>query len=222
MEDHSRPAPTPDEPAPVRRIEEAREKKTPAYEVTGARTTNEFLDAVRERYGLLSDYRLAQFLKLGQTTISSYRTERSRLHDTVCVDVARALNIDPRYVLATIAAERSPVPEIAGYWRSVARVIKSGAPLLLLVAVQFAIGFNDDGIASAAPLQAIHYTHWLALVACFALGYARVRCASRSMNGSPSATGFPKPRSYACLAFIGRLYGDGEPGHPVFPRPRAL
>lgn len=75
-------------------------------------TTLFFLNAVRALHGLGSDYQLAKFLGLPQTTISNYRTGRSLMTEGICLKIARALDLNPAIVLLSVAHEREKNPEV--------------------------------------------------------------------------------------------------------------
>ena len=50
-------------------------------------TTNEFLDAVKARHQLTSDYQLAKFLGVRQSTISNYRVRKSGFDEAMALRV---------------------------------------------------------------------------------------------------------------------------------------
>src|SRR6266702_116946 len=73
--------------------------------VTGAsmKSTVQFLDAVRVRHGLTSDYQLAKFLRARQQTISRYRNGQSMMDEAMCLKIAAALSLDdPGEVLVAL------------------------------------------------------------------------------------------------------------------------
>jgi len=84
------------------------------------RNTLEFLDAVKARHQLTSDYQLAKFLGVRQATISGYRNGSRALDETMAMKVAAALALDPAHVLACIAAERAKDEAIKKAWRRAA------------------------------------------------------------------------------------------------------
>src|SRR5712691_9884877 len=94
--------------------------------------TVEFLDAVRVRRGLSSDYKLAKFLGVPQTSISSYRTGRSMMDEAMCLKVAAALELEPGEVLVAIAIEREKRVEVKTAWQRVAKRLAAGAGAALL------------------------------------------------------------------------------------------
>ncbi len=106
--------------------------------------TNEYLDAVRERLNLSSDYKLAKVLKVHQTTISNYRHGRSAIADDVAVRVAELLQLDPARVLADMAAERSSSDQVRAIWSRVAATLSVAA---------LAISASVPGDAKAANLK---------------------------------------------------------------------
>mgnify|MGYP003471410918 CR=1 FL=1 len=79
-------------------------------------TTNEFLDAVKQRHGVTSDYALAKLLGVRHTTISNYRTMRSRLDDQMAIKVAKLLEMPPEAVMVAAHGERAKLPEERELW----------------------------------------------------------------------------------------------------------
>ena len=93
------------------------------------RTTVEFLDALKVRYNLPSDYKLAKFLIIGQQTISNYRQKGHAFDDAIALKVAELLELPPGHVLACIHEERSKRPQVKAAWHQVARAL---APAVLV------------------------------------------------------------------------------------------
>src|SRR5258708_29549327 len=94
------------------------------------KTTVQFLDAVRARYGLTSDYQLAKLLGLKQQAISHYRKGRTWGAETA-VKVAELLKLPAVYVLACMAAERAGTVETRNAWSKAARVLAGTAVAIL-------------------------------------------------------------------------------------------
>lgn len=116
-------------------------------------TTNEFMDAVKARYGLPSDYALAAKLGTTRSLVSAYRNNKRMLGDDTAVTVAKLLELDAGYVLACVAAERTQNPKARHAWEHAAEILKTygaAAALLLLVAVPAL----TPTPANAAPLLA--------------------------------------------------------------------
>lgn len=85
------------------------------------RTTVEFLDAIKARHNIPSDYKLAKFIGVAQQTVSNYRVKGIGFDDELAIRVAELLEIDPGYVLACIHAERTKRPQVRDAWEKVAR-----------------------------------------------------------------------------------------------------
>lgn len=80
------------------------------------KTTNQYLDAVKAKHGLTSDYQLAKLLGIRQSTISGYRAERSHLDDLMALKVAELLSIDPMEIIAAANVERAKTAETKRVW----------------------------------------------------------------------------------------------------------
>jgi transcriptional regulator with XRE-family HTH domain len=80
------------------------------------KTTIEFLDAVKEKLGIESDYGLAKRLGFSLSTVSNYRTGRRILDDDAALIVAQALDVHPFNVIAAVNAERAKTPEMRARW----------------------------------------------------------------------------------------------------------
>lgn len=107
-------------------------------------TTNEFLDQVKARYGLKSDYALAGKLGLTRSMVSAYRNGKRMLGEEVAVKVADLLELPPGYVLACIEAERSHVPAIRKAWEDLADLVKRhGAAAAVALAVAPALALES-------------------------------------------------------------------------------
>lgn len=83
------------------------------------RTTIDFLDMLKSKYSLRSDYAIAKFLACGQSRICNYRKGRSFLCDSEAILLASALEIDPGYVLLCVHYERARNDADKAVWRSV-------------------------------------------------------------------------------------------------------
>lgn len=78
--------------------------------------TLEFLDAVKKKHGITSDYALAKVLDVPQSSVSSYRNGRRIIDDDMCLVVAQELGIQPITVIAAANAERAKTPEQKARW----------------------------------------------------------------------------------------------------------
>lgn len=97
--------------------------------------TIDFLDAIKRRHHLATDYRLGKFLRWPQGRVSMYRTGRREFDDASCVQVARALDLPAAYVLACISAARAKNDETKRAWQDAAKLLKKGAAAVILATV---------------------------------------------------------------------------------------
>jgi hypothetical protein len=87
---------------------------------------NRYLDAIKRRYDLETDYQLAQFLGCGAPRIKTYRGGVSAPDDAFCVQIARLLDEPTGRVLAIAAAERNEGDTaIVAAWRAVAALCRT-------------------------------------------------------------------------------------------------
>lgn len=93
------------------------------------KTTNEFLDAVKVRHGIESDYALAKLLGVRHTNISNYRTGRSTMSNQTAVKIAELLAMKPMEVIAAAEMERAKNEKERGFW------MRYAAALCMIVGV---------------------------------------------------------------------------------------
>ena len=99
------------------------------------KTTVEFLDAVMKKNGISSDNQLAIFLGCTRSSISGYRHKKTFLDDPIACRIAEDLNLEPSYVLASIASERAKKPEVKAAWAHAAEVLYGLAAALAVIAI---------------------------------------------------------------------------------------
>ncbi|WP_373987021.1 helix-turn-helix domain-containing protein [Duganella sp. BuS-21] len=81
--------------------------------------TIDYLDAVKTRHRLPSDYALAKRLGVAPANISSYRSGRRIIDDDMALAIALELAINPLQVIATANIERAKTPEQRERWSGV-------------------------------------------------------------------------------------------------------
>lgn len=96
------------------------------------KTTIEFLDAVKEKVGITSDYALAKQLGFPLSTMSNYRTGRRIIDDDAALEVATALGVNPLQVIAAANIERAKTPEQRARWSGVMEKFSASFNNLLL------------------------------------------------------------------------------------------
>jgi len=95
--------------------------------------TTQYLDAIKKRYSLPSDYALAKFTGWSKQAVSQYRTAQRHLSDDHAIQAAKLLKRDPAEVIAHIHAERTKKPEERKVWLRIARQFGRAAAVFLLV-----------------------------------------------------------------------------------------
>lgn len=112
-------------------------------------TSNSYLDAVKTKLGLVSDYQLAKFLGCGHARISNYRSGYSKFDDEMAVKAASILEIDPMIVIAAVNAERAKNEETKAIWKALFERL-GGVAATLLIASGLNIATPSNSIAGAA------------------------------------------------------------------------
>lgn len=97
--------------------------------------TNDFLDAIRLRHGLRSDYMVAKLLDVPTQSVSQWRGGRKTLGDDACMKVAELLELRPEYVLACVAAERARSEAVREAWERAAAALAACLALAVGLAV---------------------------------------------------------------------------------------
>lgn len=103
------------------------------------RKTVEFLDAVKAKQELESDYALAKWMQVSFKRISNYRTGRSHFDGEMCLRVEKILGMPEGYVSSCIEAERAKVGPVQKMWRHVAEVLSEKAAAVFLIALSPAL-----------------------------------------------------------------------------------
>lgn len=112
--------------------------------------TVDFLDAVKARHNLPSDYAAAKFLGLTQAQVSRYRTRQDTFGDAMAVKVAGLLELPADYVLACIHSERTSDAELSKIWAGLADKLKKTSATTAAVAFAILFTADPDGGAMAA------------------------------------------------------------------------
>lgn len=131
----------------------------------------EFLDALRSRYGLRSDYQVSKLLGVSASYVSKYRHGRVGFSDELAAKVAELLDLDPGYVLARLYEERAQSDEGRNVWRELARRLAPATVALLLLVVGLGdwLGEPVSGAlafaASSGPLNIMSNAAWVLALA---------------------------------------------------------
>ncbi|MEW6258025.1 MAG: DUF3693 domain-containing protein [Pseudomonadota bacterium] len=93
------------------------------------RTTRDFLDALKARYDVHSDYALVRITGFSKQRISRYRLKEDFLGDESALRVAELLDLDPGYVMACAHAERAGSEQIRRVWERIGERLAQAACL---------------------------------------------------------------------------------------------
>ena len=114
-------------------------------------TTLEFIDALKARHGLDSDYAIAKLLDITRASLSSYRTGKTHFSDDVAIRVAELLELDAGYVMACIASERARSPQVKAQWKHTAEMLYGiAATVTIAIGVGLIVGGHNDTLPMLA------------------------------------------------------------------------
>lgn len=97
--------------------------------------TSDFVDAIRLRHDLRSDYMVAKLLDVAPNYVSQWRRGRNTMGDDTCMKVAELLELRPEYVLACVAAERAKSESVREAWERAAAALAACLALAVGLAV---------------------------------------------------------------------------------------
>ncbi len=86
----------------------------------------EFMDALKKKYGIKTDLRLGQILKISHSRIAMYRTGKREFDEDTCALVAIELDEPMEYVMAEIQAVRTTRSNHTAAWRRLGRLARKG------------------------------------------------------------------------------------------------
>lgn len=93
--------------------------------------TLEYLQAVKKKLGIESDYALAQRLGVTRSAVSKLQLGKVVFSDDVALSVAQILDLNPLVVIAQANAERATTPENRARWMGVMEKISASFKDLL-------------------------------------------------------------------------------------------
>lgn len=115
------------------------------------KTTVEYLDAIKVRLDLPSDYAVAKALGLTRAAVSKQRLGHSVFDDTTALRVAEILGVDPMEVISAANAERARDEETRRLWeRAWGKV--TGATAVVVIAAGIGLSAAPS-TAKASPVR---------------------------------------------------------------------
>ena len=128
-------------------------------ETDGYDLQNQLLDLVMKMHGIESDYGLAKHLGVPVQTIRNYRKNKSFMDDTMCLQVAQELKMEPLQVMARVRCASAKTERIKRVWSShlgrLLLVFCLASPLTGQIA-EASQGFAQN--RGESSLSNIHYT----------------------------------------------------------------
>ena len=95
--------------------------------------TLEYLDSVKKKLAIESDYAVAKALNIRHSTISGYRARGGQMDDEVAAKVAAVLGLHPGLVVLDMHRARAKTPAEATIWADIYKGFLSLLPLAKFV-----------------------------------------------------------------------------------------
>lgn len=80
----------------------------------------DYIDELKERLNLKSDYAVAQYLSIPRQSMTKIRNGYTLGHSK-CLKIANALKIDPIEIIATVEAQKEKDPDLKAIWLKLAK-----------------------------------------------------------------------------------------------------
>lgn len=136
------------------------------------KNTIQFLDAVMSRYALPSDYAMAKVLGITRSAVSRYRNHpEATFDDATALKIAAALETDPGYVFACMAAQRAKVEQVRRIWEELAKKLGGAAAAVLLALLLSP--YSDAVAASCSACIMLSLAGALVVTLCTVLRHPR-------------------------------------------------
>ena len=102
-------------------------------------TMNDFIERIRGKYDIQSDYGLAKILKVTRNAISAHKHKRSKhFSEETAYKIAELLDLDPAYVMSCLAAERAKDVRVRETWQRVSKILRvASLPALIFFVSNF-------------------------------------------------------------------------------------
>jgi DNA-binding XRE family transcriptional regulator len=94
--------------------------------------TTQYLDAVKKKLDIPSDYALAKVLGVTKESVSGWRLGKSCMGIETCMKVGEILNIDPHIVYSDAQLEKAKTPEVEHFWLGFLEKLTASFDALLL------------------------------------------------------------------------------------------
>ncbi|WP_080497635.1 helix-turn-helix domain-containing protein [Burkholderia ubonensis] len=116
------------------------------------KTTVQYLDALKKRLDLPSDYAAAKVLGVTRQAVSKYRNGQSVFDEATAIRAAELLDLDPLEVIAACKAESAPDARVRRVWEN-AWGKATGATITAAIAVAMVGLVAAPSPARSAPIH---------------------------------------------------------------------
>ncbi|WP_080492206.1 helix-turn-helix domain-containing protein [Burkholderia ubonensis] len=116
------------------------------------KTTVQYLDALKKRLDLPSDYAAAKVLGVTRQAVSKYRNGQSVFDEATAIRAAELLDLDPLEVISACKAESAPDARVRRVWEN-AWGKATGATATAAIAVVMVGLAGAPSPAQSAPLS---------------------------------------------------------------------
>ncbi|SOD41621.1 hypothetical protein [Nitrosovibrio sp. Nv4] len=114
------------------------------------KTTADFLDDLKIKYELPSDYAIAKRLNMHRQQVSKYRTCKFTFDDETAIKIAHELGVNEAYVMACMNAQRAKEENVKKAWEKAAKLL-GGVAAGVAIMTSPVLGIDLE----AAPLLAL-------------------------------------------------------------------
>lgn len=81
------------------------------------KTVDNYLDSLKKKYDIKSDYALAKFLGISKQRITTYRQGRASFNTEFSIIIAKFLGLDPLEVISAMHAVREKDSLARSFWK---------------------------------------------------------------------------------------------------------
>lgn len=113
--------------------------------------TQAYIEAVREKLGGATDYKIGQVMEIRRQRISEYVAGTQHADAYACTRIAMLLGLDPLEVIAQVEADHAKTEDRREFWKSVNFGLKRTAAVFVLSAM---LGFFGYGLQGGGKAQA--------------------------------------------------------------------
>ena len=121
---------------------------------TAMKSTKDWLQEVKKRHAVTSDYALSKLLDVSRQHVSNWMLGNNTLSDYAALKVADALGINPLEVIASMNAERAARIVEKQAWERLAKKLATAAMILIFSGISIApeqsrAALPDRGVSSS-------------------------------------------------------------------------